>query len=216
MRGNAHLSLDVGQANELKLAFRRYDWSNEQIKKLCESNVLGLALDILRGDAEVIYPERLIDLNTPPSLEDGHEIVKHLKQGKKYWHELRLALMNPYDLQYADTSNRWVRREDVQALTGLNRETTMPRFLKRQRPANICLRDFLLQNQHLIPRDWMFNSSPILFWGTVCGTKRSTYVPGIALSYGKWTTYDRRIDKDDDLYHAYDNPCVVFAPAMSS
>jgi hypothetical protein len=216
MRGNAQLSLDVGQANELKLAFRRYDWSNTEIKKLCESDILGHALNILRGDAEVIYPKRLIDLTATPTLDDGHSIVKHLRQGKKYWHDLRFVLIDPYALQYVDSNIKWVRRKDTQTLTGLNRETMMPRFLKHQLPANICLRNFLLQHQHLIPQEWWFRANSILFWGTICRTERCIYVPGMTVSFGKWVTYDRRIDKDEDMYYAYDNPCVVFAPAMSS
>lgn len=47
------LMLDVGQANELKLAFRRHGWTNEEIKRLCEGTVLGDVRRVIRGEAEI-------------------------------------------------------------------------------------------------------------------------------------------------------------------
>lgn len=46
-------TLDVGQANELKLAFRRTGWTNEEIKRLCEGNTLAEVRDVLLGRAEI-------------------------------------------------------------------------------------------------------------------------------------------------------------------
>jgi hypothetical protein len=66
---NSELMLDVGQANELKLAFRREgDWDNEKIKVLTERRgFLRQVLDVLEGRAqitpsnsEVISPEGVL------------------------------------------------------------------------------------------------------------------------------------------------------------
>jgi hypothetical protein len=45
----SELMLDVGQANELKLAFRRALWTNDDIKWLCEGNVLAEVLRMRHG-----------------------------------------------------------------------------------------------------------------------------------------------------------------------
>ena len=52
---NSELMLDVGQANELKLAFRREgDWDNEKIKALSERRgLLTQVLDVLEGRAQI-------------------------------------------------------------------------------------------------------------------------------------------------------------------
>lgn len=216
MRGNTHLSLDVGQANELKLAFRRYGWTNENIKHLCESDMLGLTLDILRGDAKAVYSKRIIDLSATPLLKDGHTVVKHLKQGKKDWTKLRLALMNPHDLQYTNRRILYEFQKKTKVLTSLNKDTIMPLFLKGQRPANICLRDFLLEHQHLVPRDWWYKTPPVLFWGTICRGVHSRYVPGMSLYFGRWEKYNMNVAENSPRLTEYENPCVVFAPAMPS
>lgn len=46
--------LDVGQANELKLAFRRNGFNNEQVKQLCEGNILAQVLSVLNGVMEIV------------------------------------------------------------------------------------------------------------------------------------------------------------------
>lgn len=58
------LMLDVGLANELKMAFRRHGYSSEEIKKLSEGNFLGQFLLVLRGRAEVVAKSILAFLRT--------------------------------------------------------------------------------------------------------------------------------------------------------
>jgi hypothetical protein len=48
------LMLDVDQAGELKAAFRRGDWTNGQIKKLCEGNILSQVRQVIEGKAEIV------------------------------------------------------------------------------------------------------------------------------------------------------------------
>ena len=66
------LMLDVGQANELKLAFRRANYTNDDIKRLCEGNVLADVRTVLLGRTEryicltVKMGEHVIDCNADP------------------------------------------------------------------------------------------------------------------------------------------------------
>lgn len=48
------LMLDVGQANELKLAFRRAGFTNRDIKKLCEGRLLTDVLAVIHGTYRII------------------------------------------------------------------------------------------------------------------------------------------------------------------
>jgi hypothetical protein len=54
------LMLDVDQAGELKAAFRRYGWTNKDIKKLCESAILDGALKVLHRQAFIKIPNDFI------------------------------------------------------------------------------------------------------------------------------------------------------------
>ena len=52
------LMLDVSQAAELKLAFRRNGWNNAQIKTLSEGDILAKVLKVITGQAEIkLIPE---------------------------------------------------------------------------------------------------------------------------------------------------------------
>ena len=75
---DTELMLDVGQANELKLAFRRSGYTNVDIKKLCEGNILARLLPLVRGESEFL---KLISGNESLVLDaaDGKEILADAK-----------------------------------------------------------------------------------------------------------------------------------------
>ena len=50
----SELMLDVGQANELKLAFRRADFISADVKQLCEGDILKGVRKLLRGEAQIV------------------------------------------------------------------------------------------------------------------------------------------------------------------
>lgn len=58
------LKLDVDQAAELKYAFRRGDWTNEEIKRLCEGDLLKEVRNVVRGAAEITVIKRLAHVAT--------------------------------------------------------------------------------------------------------------------------------------------------------
>lgn len=81
------LMLDVGQANELKLAFRRADWSNDDIKRLCEGSILADVRSVLRGHAAINVVEHVIDCDADPFVPDGHSVEEHQKGGSFRWNK---------------------------------------------------------------------------------------------------------------------------------
>jgi hypothetical protein len=54
--------LDVDQAGELKRAFRRGDWTNAEVKKLSEGDILAQVRMVVRGLAEIQIVKRLLQL----------------------------------------------------------------------------------------------------------------------------------------------------------
>jgi hypothetical protein len=50
----SEIGLDVGQANELKLAFRKFDYTNGDVKSLTEGNTLGELRGVLRGTHKIV------------------------------------------------------------------------------------------------------------------------------------------------------------------
>ena len=81
------LKLDVDQAGELKMSFRRNGWNNHFIKKLSEGNVLQSFLFVLMGKAEIKLIEskiegapHLIDCDAEPNLP-GHCLGYENKKG---------------------------------------------------------------------------------------------------------------------------------------
>lgn len=208
------IGLDVGQANELKMAFRRHDWSNENIKRLCESSLLTEVLRVMRGDSEIVSVDRVVNLNVIRKTDPSDPVViKHLEQGVKKWREIRFTYIDPYDLQYTTCGEF---SEEYEQARGINPETIQPWYLNGQTPANICLRDFLIENPHLMPKKEF--RSPILFWGTIF---KSPYknrhpnwtVPGIHRNFdGSLRPIQRFVippTKEDFNIVDYRDSCVV-------
>ncbi len=79
---DTELMLDVGQANELKLAFRRHGWSNAEIKKLCEGNLLAHLLLLVR-EYGAVMTEHPIDCDADPFIPRYlKEVASHQKGGR--------------------------------------------------------------------------------------------------------------------------------------
>src|SRR3989344_599286 len=78
---DTELMLDVGQANELKLAMRRNGWRNADIKELCRGNTLSGVLSIVRGKAK-IKPclDQAVDIKVWKTIKLGTHSAKDLKK----------------------------------------------------------------------------------------------------------------------------------------
>ena len=148
-------TLDVGQANELKLAFRRTGWNNEEIKRLCEGAILADIRNIILGNAEVRMLEHIIDCDADPFIPTGLTVEEHHKGGSFKW--------DPAAVQfYLSDSQR--NGEGIQGHK-LRKELAGKPVLN----ANVL--DYLFTHQHLIPESWKKKTSGyiayIFFWGTI-------------------------------------------------
>lgn len=145
--------LDVGQANELKLAFRREgSWTNEEIKMLTErKGFLGQVREALLGRAEIKQMEHIVDLDSAPYIPDGWSVEEHQKGGVMKWDVTKVML-------YLD---------DDQKNYGVIEGDKLRKKLTKILSYNANMLDFLLKagNEHLIPKKW--RGKLVFFWGTI-------------------------------------------------
>lgn len=145
------LMLDVGQANEIKLAMRREgSWTNEEIKMLCEQKgFLTKVREVLLGRAEIKQVEYLVDLDADPFLPDGWKVEEHQKGGQIKYDSTKVRL-------YLSR-----KQQNGKVIDG----NELRKELKSQKVMNANLLDFYLKNPHLIPEKW--KGKAVFFWGTI-------------------------------------------------
>ena len=152
---SSDLMLDVGQANEFKLAARRANWTNDDIKWLCEGDNLEQIRNVRRGFSEIKPIEYVVDLDADPFIPAGCTVEegKHQKGGSFKWDPKKVKFYLSKQQQKGSVKGELLR----DALTG------QPVF-------NANLLDFLLANKHLIPEEWKQDEQGrtryICFWGT--------------------------------------------------
>lgn len=155
----SNLMLDVDQAGELKAAFRRGNWTNAQIKKLCEGDTLARVRHVVEGAAEIVpkkhiaeivpVPEKhIIDCDADPFLPAGWSVEQHVKTGQMEWDPAKVALFLAEEQKIGSIKGDKLR----ELLAG-----------KPVMNANVL--DDLLANPHLIPEEW--KSNLVFFWSTI-------------------------------------------------
>jgi hypothetical protein len=144
----SELKLDVGQAGELKAAFRRGDWSNDEIKKLCEGNTLTKVRDVVRGYAEIVTKQHVIDLDANPFVPDGWKVEEHIKGGQFVYDP---AKIKPY-----------LSKSQKKGVIGGH---DLRKELQGKPVYNANLLDYYLAHPELIPDKW--KGKYIFFWGTI-------------------------------------------------
>jgi len=158
------LMLDVGQANELKMAFRRADYTSEEVKRLSEGNILGEVRNVLRGLAEVKPIDHAIDHSKTPkfpfngaSVEEhrGTGVSKLERRGDDLYLDGKKILLHLEKSQKDDSIQGHKLREKLAKQTVLD--------------ANIL--DYLVEHPELIPDTWKQDEEGrtryVFFWGTV-------------------------------------------------
>ena len=155
-------TLDVGQANELKLAFRRHGWTNEDVKSLCEGDILAQFLRVCRGFAEIKEIECVIDCDADPFLPEGWRVEQHLKSGSFKWDPTEVEL-------YLDAGQK-----DGKVISGHE----LQKKLEGKRVLNANVLDWLLAHPQFIPESW--KGKFVFFWGTIyrdgCGSLSVRYL----------------------------------------
>lgn len=142
------LMLDVDQAGELKAAFRRGDWTNAEIKRLCEGNVLAQVRSVILGRAEVVIKRHLIDCDADPYVPSGWKVEEHIKGGQFEWDPTRVKLYLSDKQKDGAIEGNKLRKE-----------------LKGKPAFNANVLDYLLANPNLIPEEW--KGKAVFFWGTI-------------------------------------------------
>ena len=144
--------LDVDQAGELKAAFRRGDWTNQEIKKLCEGDVLASVRNVIRGYASIMVLEHVIDCDVTPFVPSGWKVEEHQKGGALRWDKERQK--DALFLAIAQKSGR-IEGNKLRKELELAKEPVL----------NANVLDYLLANPHLIPEEW--KGKYVFFWGTI-------------------------------------------------
>jgi len=175
------LMLDVGQANEIKLALRREgSWTNEEIKMLCErKGFLTQVREALLGRAEIKQVEYLVDLDADPFVPADWTVVEHRKGGQFKYDSAKVGLY----LSKGQQNGKVIVGNDLR------------KELKNQPVYNANMLDFYLKNQHLIPKEW--KGKLVFFWGTIYRHS----VGGLCVRYlywdgGRWGWYCYWLDDD--------------------
>jgi hypothetical protein len=157
------LMLDVGQAVELKEAFRRGGYNNAEIKQLSTGDTLAQVRNVLRGLAEIKSVEHVIDLGADPFLPDGWKVEEHQKgkvvklerKGSDLYLDGKKIEFFLSKKQFKGSIEGNDLRKELAAWPVLN--------------ANVL--DYLREHPQLIPDEWkqdtQGNTRYIFFWGTV-------------------------------------------------
>ncbi|MBI2475565.1 hypothetical protein HYV69_04055 [Candidatus Uhrbacteria bacterium] len=157
----SELMLDVGSANELKMAFRRAGFTPEDVKKLGEGDFAATILPVLRGTAVVQIVKHIVNLsgNCMPEVwkKDKWKIEKHVGSG--------MLELDPSNLRLYFSPNQL----DGNAVVGNNLRADLED--SKVPVLNACVLDHLLAHPELIPKDWKVdengNTRQIYFWGTI-------------------------------------------------
>ncbi len=153
-------TLSSGQAHELELTFRKYGWTNGDVKKLCSQITMTQVLPFVRGNADIVVREHVIDTDKAPDLRGGSlgghdEIEEHTGLGQLKWDPSRVKL-------HISTQNT---HDTLIGAAQLHEE------MKGKQALNLNVLLYLLQHETLIPAEWQpkTENDPrvICFWGTV-------------------------------------------------
>lgn len=140
--------LDVSQAHELKLAFRRTGWTNADIKTLCEGDILRDVLKVVRNQAGIKLSDYLIDCDAAPFIPEGWAVEEHLQGGQFSFSvdKVNLYLSKKQKKTSVVGNDLWEELKDKAVLN-----------------ANVL--DYLLAHPELMPDSW--KGKAVFFWGTI-------------------------------------------------
>lgn len=188
MSSNNDLMLDVSQAAELKLAFRRNGWNNAEIKTLSEGDILANVLKVIKGQAEIKIIERLIDCDSTPFVPNGWSVEDHKKRGLFKFGPAKISFYLSEKQKKGTISGHDLRKE-----------------LADKSVMNANVLNYLLAHPELIPEEW--KSKYTFFWGTIYRySDGRLYVRYLRWFGSVWRWVYRRLDYD------FDSDCpAVFA-----
>lgn len=145
---DTELMLDVSQAHEFKLACRRAGYTNADIKRMCDGDLLGRLLPAVRGTVDIVITTHTIDCDADPFVPDGWKVEEHQKGGQLQWDAEKVSLYLCDEQRGGSIEGNQLRKK-----------------LKGESVLNANVLDYLLANPQLIPDDW--KGRYIFFWGTI-------------------------------------------------
>ena len=147
------LTLDVGLAAKLKVAFARNGWTEQLIDAACEGDKLGQFKQVLLGHASINVVEHVIDCDAQPFVPDGWSVEEHQKGGAFKWD--KETQKDALYLSKGQAGSKYIEGNKLRK--GLMEKSTPV--------LNANVLDYLLANPHLIPEEW--KGKYVFFWGTV-------------------------------------------------
>lgn len=142
------LMLDVSQAAELKMAFRRGNWTNEQIKRLSEGDLLTQVRKVILNLSVIKDIEHWIDCDAKPFAPDKLKVEEHRPGGQWKFDLQKISFYLSESQKNGDISAGDLRKK-----------------LKNKPVLNANVLDYLLARPELIPEEW--KNKRIFFWGTI-------------------------------------------------
>ncbi len=167
------LTLDVGLAAKLKVAFARNGWTEQLIDAACEGDKLGQFKQVLLGHAAINVVEHVIDCDAQPFVPDGWSVEEHQKGGAFKWD--KATQKDALYLSKGQAGSKYIEGNK------LRKELSD----KSTPVLNANVLDYLLANPHLIPEEW--KGKYVFFWGTVYrGRGGGLYVRCLCWGDGRW------------------------------
>ncbi|NUM25051.1 MAG: hypothetical protein HUU49_00330 [Candidatus Buchananbacteria bacterium] len=173
------LMLDVGQANEIKLAAVRAGATNTDLKRLSEGDMFTRILPVLRGLGEVTITKYIVDLDADPMVYRDWKVEEHIKGGQFEFDQVKVGL----------------HLDEEQKEGGVIIANKLREKLKGQPVYNANLLDFYLAHPNLIPDEW--KGKVIVFWGTIYRNSRDRLLVRCLFCLNdKWSWIYRQLDCD--------------------
>jgi len=166
---DAELMLDVSQAHELKLAFRKGGWDNADIKKLCEGDLAGRLLPVVKGLADIVAVKHIIDCDADPLVPEGFTLKEHRKGGQIVWDPTKFQLY----LSEGQKNDKFIAGKD------LDRELAGVSGILN---ANVL--DYFLAHQEIIPPEC--EGVVTYFWATKYLSGGDSYVRCLYRDGRRW------------------------------
>ena len=166
----------AGQVHELELAIARAgEWNAALVKQMCEGDRLVHIREYLLGQAEIKYPEHLIDCDADPFIPEGWKVEEHQKGGSFKWNSAGVL----FYLSDSQREGRVIKGDKL-------REK-----LAGRQVLNANVLDYLLAHSHLIPEEWKKDTRGhtqyIFFWGTIYrGPSGYLYVRYLSWGGDRW------------------------------
>lgn len=187
MSSNNDLMLDVSQAAELKLAFRRNGWNNAEIKTLSEGDILANVLKVIKGQAEIKMIERLIDCDSDPLGPKVWMVSEHKKGGMIKFNPEKISLYLSKKQRKGTIGGHDLRKE-----------------LADKPVMNANVLRYLLEYPEFIPKEW--RGKDICFWGTIyCDLDGKLWVCYLHCVGVNWSLNYHTLDSDFNS----SNPAVL-------